>query len=64
MNNGLVGSKGQAGIKQLSKGVKMSSQIYQYEVKVFHELANYRLYGNYNKDLRVIVFTKFGKSIH
>ena len=65
MNKGLVGPTGQEGIKMLSgNSVKIGSTLYQYEVKLFGEMANYRLYGNFDKDLGQIVFTYFGKAQH
>jgi len=64
MRKGIIGPNGQAGIKQLSPAVNIGGELYKYEVKVFGEFANYRLYGNYVKELGVIVFTQFGKALH
>jgi len=64
MKKGIVGPKGQSGIKQLSSGTKVAGQVYQYEVKLFGEFANYRLYGNYDEQLGVIVFAHFSKALH
>jgi len=58
MKKGPVGAKGQNGIKMLS-----DNSSYQFEVKVFGEFSNYRLYGNYDNTGR-IVFTYFGKALH
>ena len=66
MNKGLVGATNQSGIKMLSgQGVKIGNTYYQYEVKLLDKnFANYRLYGNFDKDLGTIVFTTFGKALH
>jgi len=63
MNKGLVGPQGQSGIKTLSgKGVRIGGQLFRYEVKLFGEFANYRLFGNLEEG--GIVFTHFGKALH
>ena len=65
MNKGIVGPKCQNGIKILSgKGAQIGGTLYQYEVKVFGQFANYRLYGNYSKEMGMIVFNYFGKALH
>lgn len=65
MNKGMVGAKGQSGIKMLSgSGTKIGGNVYQYEVKVFGKFANYRLYGNYSVEYKTIVFNLFGKALH
>ena len=65
MDKGIVGPKGQNGIKVLSgKGAQIGGTLYQYEVKVFGQFANYRLYGNYSKEMGMIVFNYFGKALH
>ena len=65
MNKGTVGTQGQTGIKMLSgQGVKIGGTWYKYEVKIFGEFANYRLYGNYDAKLGKIIFTILGKAQH
>ena len=60
MNKGMVGPKGQSGIKAL----KNMPNGYGYEVKLFNkQYANYRLYGNKN-EVGEIVFDYFGKALH
>ena len=64
MKNGLVGSRGQAGIKVLGKGIDIGGRIYKYEIKIKGKLGDYRVFGNYCQNLKRIVFDKFGKGVH
>jgi len=56
-NKGLVGSKGQTGIKKLKGKI---DKIYTHEIKVLGEYGAYRIYGY--KDGNKWVFDKFVKS--
>lgn len=58
MNKGIVGAKGQSGIKVIK------NMDFKYEIKVFGELSNWRVYGNFDKELGEILFTFFGKALH
>ncbi|MGG3301400.1 wall-associated protein, partial [Brevibacillus formosus] len=65
MENGVVGPKGQEGIKQLSKVEKKNGVIYTHEIKVLdNELGDYRIYGRFDKDRGQYIFDWFGKGKH
>lgn len=65
MKKGVVGPKGQEGIKQLSKVEKKNGVIYTHEIKVLdNELGDYRIYGRFDKDRGQYIFDWFGKGKH
>lgn len=59
MNNGIVRSEGQQGIKYI--GVEGA----EYELKVLAKrYANWRFYGNFDNSTQHIIFDVFGKALH
>lgn len=64
MNKGIVRSKGENGIKQLSSGVQIGKTIYQYEIKIKGNMGTYRVFGNFDANLKRIIFDLFEKGIH
>lgn len=64
MNKGIVVPHGQNGIKRLIANTKIGGKVFEFEVKVFGESANYRLYGNFDKSNGNYVGDNFGKALH
>lgn len=64
MNKGIVGPEGQSGIKRLAPNTKVGGKIFEFEVKVKDQFANYRLYGNLDKSTGTFVWDVFGKALH
>ena len=63
LKKGLVGDKGQNGIKRLTgSGVTIGQTTYRYELKVFGEYSDWRIYGNIKDG--VFYFDKFDKALH
>lgn len=60
---GLVRSQNEAGIKLLKPGTRIGGKSYQYELKVFGEYSDWRIYGNIN-DKGQYIFDLFGKGLH
>jgi RHS repeat-associated protein len=63
MENGIVGPKGEAGIKLIS-GAKVGNQYFNYEIKVKGKFGDYRFFGNEDDETGHIIFTKFGQGLH
>jgi hypothetical protein len=51
----IVGPEGQSGIKRLAPNTKVGGKIFEFEVKVKDQFANYRLYGNLDKSTGTFV---------
>ena len=65
MKKGAVGKKNQNGIKMLSgKGVNVRGKNYSYEIKVKGSFGDSRVYGNYDKTSKHIIFNYFGDGKH
>jgi uncharacterized protein RhaS with RHS repeats len=68
MKKGIVGGKGQNGIKSLKGkkglGVKVNGTYYKYEVKIKGNFGDWRLYGNYDEKTKHIIFDLFDKGLH
>jgi hypothetical protein len=57
MNKGLVRGNGE-------NGIKIGNQFYKYEIKIKGLYGDYRVFGNYDKDLGQIVFDVFSRGKH
>ncbi|RFB34844.1 wall-associated protein [Brevibacillus sp. VP] len=65
MKKGLVGPKGQEGIKQLKGSLKKNEIIYTHEIKVLDkQLGDYRVYGHFDKERSQFIFDWFDKGLH
>ena len=42
----------------------MAGKLYKYEIKIKGKMGDYRVFGNYNSELRRIVFDLFDKGAH
>lgn len=52
------------GIKRLAPNTKVGGKIFEFEVNVKDQYANYRLYGNLDKSTGTFVWDVFGKALH
>lgn len=66
MQKGVVGPKGEQGIKRLAgKGITIGNRTYQYEIKVKSKVyGDWRIYGNYDEKLGKYLFDYFDKGFH
>lgn len=65
MKKGLVGPKGQEGIKQLKGSLEKNGIIYTHEIKVLDkQLGDYRVYGHFDKERSHFIFDWFDKGLH
>lgn len=66
MQKGVVGPKGEQGIKRLAgKGITIGNRTYQYEIKVKSKVyGDRRIYGNYDEKLGKYLFDYFDKGFH
>ena len=65
MKKGLVGPKGQNGIKEMPVVKKIGNKIYTHEIKVFDKVAgDYRILGLFDKKSGHYVFDYFTRGFH
>ncbi|AIG26121.1 RHS repeat domain-containing protein [Brevibacillus laterosporus] len=65
MKKGLVGPKGQEGIKPLKGSLKKNGVIYTHEIKILDkQLGDYRIYGRFDKERSQFIFDWFDKGLH